>query len=303
MLLFGLSLFLVGITLYRVVSVIDRHSQQQFRSLLASLEILAAAAVSNALVLGSFVRDRGLKKQRYRFDSIAGSSSLDRPAGPRTTMTVRHWGSDADLVEDVGIRLQEGLSADEMPGPRPAPMAIPRASQANHLTPSVDNEDWAFQERSSAEADEMEAKDRHRGMENIPQPKKKAPSRRLSFFDVGGLLDDSTVVSPACHPTSTRQSQGSSSKRFLSRTRTETEKHTVQDNDDDDRQGQNAILNDIGGLLASEPVAPDRRAQSSIDGSGRPPPPPSTQGESSMMRPQDVEKTAPSLNDVGRLLA
>lgn len=319
--LFGLSLFLVGITLYRVVSVIDRHSEQQFRSLLASLEILAAAAVANALVLGSFVRDRGLKKQRYRFDSIAGSSSLDRSARPRATITARHWGSDADLVGDVGIRLHEGLSANEMPGPRPAPMAISRASQAKHLRPSADNEDWeGLQEQSSAEADEMEAKKRHSGMQNMSQQaKKKAPSGQLSFFDVGGLLDDDNAFSTPCNRTSTKQSQASS-KRFLSRTRTgteerignhnqlartrtgteertrhhnqlsrtrtETEEYTAPHN----RQGKNELLRTL--TLGS--VEPNRRNQSSNKGSSRP--------RSSSIRGKGIENTAPSLNDVGKLL-
>lgn len=312
--LFGLSLLLVGITLYRVVSVIDRHSEQQFRSLLASLEILAAAAISNALVLGSFVRDRGLKKQRYRFNSIAGSSSLDRPAGQRATITARHWGSDEDLVRDVGIRLQEGLSASEMPGPRPAPMAIPHASQAKHLTPSVDNENWAgLQEQSSAEADEMEAKNRHNGVENTSQQaRRKAPSRRLSFFDVGGLLDDDNAFPTRYYPTSTKQSQASS-KRFLSRTRTETEEHAVHHNQlsrtrtevedyntHHNRQGNNELLR----TFTSGPVASNRRGQlRSIIGSNRPPPSSSSvRGEKGPMRPKGVENTAPSLNDVGKLL-
>ena len=303
--LFGLSLFLVGITLYRVVSVIDRHSQQQFRSLLASLEILAAAAVSNALVLGSFVRDRGVKKQRYRFDSIAGSSSLDRSTGPRGTITARHWGSDADLVGDVGIRLHEGLSANEMPGPRPAPMAIPRASQAKHLTPGMDNEDWeGLQEQSSAEADEVKAKNRHGGIENSSQQaKKKAPSRRLSFFDVGGLLDDENTFTTPCYPTSTRQSQASN-KRFLSRTRTGTEERTAHQNPlsrtrteteeytaQRNRQGGNELLR----TFTLGAIAPGRRNQSSIKSSSRPPPSSSTRGKG-------VENTAPSLNDIGQLL-
>ena len=294
--LFGLSLFLVGITLYRVVSVIDRHSEQQYRSLLASLEILAAAVVSNALVLGSFVRDRGLKKQRYRFDSIAGSSSLDRSAAPRATLTAqKHWGSDADLVGDLGIKLHEGLSAGGMPVPRPAPVAIPRVSQAKHLRLSADNEDWeGLQEQSSAEAEEIEAKNRHNGIQNTSQPgKKKAPSGGLSFFDVGGLLDDDTVFSTPCNRTSTKQSQASS-KRFLSRTRTgmeqrtghqnplsrtrtETEEYTAPHN----RQGKEELLRTL--TLGS--IAPSRRNRSSNKGFSR-------QGPSSM-RGKGIENSAP----------
>lgn len=286
-LLFGLSLVLVGITLYRVVAVIDRHSEQQFRSLLASLEILAAAAVSNALVLGSFVRDRGAKKQRFRMGSAAGSSSLDRAAGTRRgNLTARHWGSDADLVGDIGIRLQEGLSADERVGPRRAPMAIPLASQANNLTPGVDNENWAFQQQSSLETDEIDAKEGGKDVDNASQSKKNPPRRRLSFFDVGGLLDDNSVALPPCYRASTWQSPGSSSPW------TEADEFTVHRN----RQGSNALLQDIGGLLTSEPAAPTRRQQSSVKDSSR--------REKGVMKSKAAEKNrAPSLNDAGGLLS
>lgn len=279
--------------------MINRHSEQQFRSLLASLEILAAAAVSNALVLGSFVRDRGAKKQRFRLGSATGSSSVDRAAGTRRgNLTARHWGSDADLVGDVGIRLQEGLSADERVGPRPAPMAIPLASQANNLTPSVGNEDWASQEQSSVETDEMDTKQGHKDVDNASQSKKNPPPRRrLSFFDVGGLLDDNSVASPPCYRASTWQSPGSSS-RFPPRT--EADEFTVHRN----RQGKNALLQDIGGLLTSEPAAPNRRQKSSVKDSSRPTPP-SVRREKGVVKPKKAaeENRAPSLNDAGGLLS
>jgi hypothetical protein len=53
--LFLLSIILIAITAYRIPSTISRRSSQQYRSLLASLEILAAAGVSNAIVIGSFI--------------------------------------------------------------------------------------------------------------------------------------------------------------------------------------------------------------------------------------------------------
>ena len=82
--LFGLSLLLVAITIYRIYAVVMSHANQQIRSLIASLEILAATAVSNALVLGSFVRDKGTKKNKFKFGSVGGESNLDRPATART---------------------------------------------------------------------------------------------------------------------------------------------------------------------------------------------------------------------------
>ena len=170
-LLFGLSFILVGITLYRVVGVIDRHSDQQFRSLLASLEILAAAAVSNAVVLGSFIRDRGEKKKRFRFGSTGGSSSLDTASQQRArTITQRHWGSDADLVGDLGMRLRPELEERRDTVARPAPIALPLASQA-HITPKLTlNSNWGFPSRPSADTDETDLKAAGPDPEKPPSP-------------------------------------------------------------------------------------------------------------------------------------
>lgn len=100
-LLFALSLGPVGTTIYRVVYAFRTHGNQQTRSLLASVELLFATTAANALVLGSFVRDRGTKKIKYRADSVTGDS-LDRTSSRRPTIH-RHWGSDEDLVRDLGL--------------------------------------------------------------------------------------------------------------------------------------------------------------------------------------------------------
>ena len=182
-LLFGLSLILVAITVYRVVSVIERHYDQRFRSLLASLEILAAAAVSNALVLGSFVRDRGSKKYRFRFGSTGGHSTLDRSTtAPRRAITARTWGSDADLVGDLGIRLDPELTEKPSSVPRPAPVATSLHSPTNA---------WTFPTRLSLEADETDMKSPVTVREFQPSTSAvpTAP-RHLSYSDVGGLLGE-----------------------------------------------------------------------------------------------------------------
>ena len=249
-LLFGLSLILIGITVYRVFGVIDRHSDQQFRSLFASLEILAAAAVSNALVLGSFVRDRGAKKQRFKFGSVGGSSSLDRATTTRQgTLTARNWGSDADLVGDLGMRLQPELSAQEASIPRPAPVALPLASQARDLTPHVIS-NWTFTNRTSIETDETDMKSSF--PETIPSPAEISilTPRRMSFFDVGGLLEDDATATLPRYPAPISHSRVpplSSSPRLSPHT--EFGEFTIHHC----RQGRDALLQDIGGLLSSEP--------------------------------------------------
>ena len=250
-LLFGLSLILIGITLYRVIAVIDRHSDQQFRSLVASLEILAAAAVSNALVLGSFVRDRGAKKRRFKFGSVAGTSSLDRASCVRPgTLTARNWGSDADLVGDLGMRLEPELSAQQATVPRPAPIALPLASQAKNVTPNVTS-GWPFPKRTSVETDET---DRKPGLpDNGASPAEISiiTPRRMSFFDVGGLLDETPAALPRYPaPLDSRSPQSTSTPRLAPHT--EIEEFTVHHSN---QGGSNALLRDIGGLLSSGPGA------------------------------------------------
>ncbi|KAI4201906.1 MAG: hypothetical protein LQ350_002953 [Teloschistes chrysophthalmus] len=199
-LLFSLSLILIAITIYRVIEVIHRHSDQQFRSLIASLEILAAAAVSNALVLGSFVRDRGVKKQRYRFNSVGGNSSLDRAMTRPRALTARTWGSDADLAGELGMRMQLDLEQQASTvRPRPAPMALPAASHAKNLTPKPKTEagpnGWNSLMNESSESADV----RKKGAVELGDVIEKLPPslsdseivtpQRMSFFDMGGLLD------------------------------------------------------------------------------------------------------------------
>ena len=185
-LLFGLSLILVGITLYRMYATIESHSNQQLRSLIASLEILAAAAVSNALVLGSFVRDRGVKKSKFKFGSTGGESVLDRPTTARTRpRAALSWGSDIDLVSDLGMRLGPEFRHERSEIARPAPAVMP--SEGVIPAPSS----WTFP-RESVETDETDLKARlARNDDSIsPHTTSVLTPRRMSFFDVGGLLGD-----------------------------------------------------------------------------------------------------------------
>lgn len=250
-LLFSLSFTLVAITIYRVIGVIDRHSDQQFRSLLASLEILAAAAVSNAVVLGSFIRDRGEKKKRFRFGSTGGTSSLDVAPQQRTrTITQRNWGSDADLVGDVGMRLGPDLENDREAIPRPAPMALPLASQA-HTTPKIAlNTNWNFPSRPSAESDETDLKATEKGLEKPPSPTEipMPTPRRMSFFDVGGLLDEPHSPTHLHHP----PTQLVSPIQIPHMTHEPLSPTSTQQS----RRGSHALLEDIGGLLSAPASSP-----------------------------------------------
>lgn len=92
---FGLSVFCIAFAGYRVPAVIKDHGSQQYRSLLASFEILTATVVSNAIVINSFARGKGAKRRKF-----SGETGLEGGEGGMVRMS--YWGSDDDLVRDVG---------------------------------------------------------------------------------------------------------------------------------------------------------------------------------------------------------
>jgi hypothetical protein len=199
--LFCLSLVLVAITCYRVPTVIERRGAQPYRSLVASLEILAATAVSNLVVIGSFVRDRGVKKLKYK--RAQGSASVTESMGSsyvrRNTVMQHQWGSDSDLAGDLGIRLDPKLysSAPGAAVPIPAPPVPLMVARTGSLDPTWSfNQDHASDDDHISTVDSLDIKVSPR--EYLPtsqSPRDKPPSssiplsRRVSFFDVGGLLD------------------------------------------------------------------------------------------------------------------
>ena len=287
-LLFSFSLILVGITLYRVTSVIERHSDQQFRSLLASLEILAAAAVSNAVVLGSFIRDRGEKKKRFRFGSTGGSSSLDTANNQQRSrvLTQRHWGSDADLVGDLGIRVARDLEEHASNVPRPAPVALPPAIHAASVTPEIKS-NWNFPSRPSVETDETELKlalqesEKQLDPNEIPTP----TPRRVSFFDVGGLLGEkpsSTPRHPSVSLVSPIEIPHMTHSPSLLPTQPQSEPTPAQYH----RRGSHTLLEDIGGLVPTS--TPQQRPAVTLQSA------PSTRNFSRPQRPTE-EAPLPSI--------
>ncbi|KAB8251645.1 hypothetical protein BDV35DRAFT_338027 [Aspergillus flavus] len=244
--LFALSLILVGITCYRVPSVIGHQGSQQYRSLLASLEILAATAVSNAIVIGSFVRDKGVKKAKFKkaIGSASVSESMDHSSVRRTTITHHHWGSDSDLAGDLGIRLHPDLVSSDHKLPRPAPVVAPCepfTARTGTLDPN-----WSFHRHAPATDDDRSSTTGSLDIKVSPHeyiPTNKTPRKpsgdsvpsspgRVSMFDVGGLLDPSPRSSPP--PTSHMQYQmpppGQTTRA---------------------RSGSTAFLQDVGGLLSA----------------------------------------------------
>lgn len=203
-------------------------------------------------MLGSFVRDRGAKKQRFKFGSIGGSS-LDRGAAHRRgALTARNWGSDADLALDIGIRLEPELHAQELSVPRPAPVVTKSSPQTKSPTTNAVTDTWKFPEPPEpAVTDDIEPNSRSIEDE-ISLAKSPMPTpRQMSFFDIGGLLDDDGT--PALPRYQQAPILNTSNQRSIS-----TPRHPKQAQEDDfaihhtKQGGSNALLQDIGGLLSSE---------------------------------------------------
>jgi len=250
--LFALSLAPVATTIYRVIYVLQTNGSQQTRSLLASVELLFATTAANALVLGSFVRDRGTKKSKYRIDSIAGDS-LDRTPSRRPTVH-RHWGSDEDLVRDLGLGVaREFRDGDEEDRP-------PRLGFWPASTISIDR-NWQFDQQPTVDAASKE--------NSLLRPDQLAPSssqsnstvtpRRVSFMGAGGLLDVETSDATL---RSTRDSVHSSQDP-LSPYRA-TPSPTINASATGLRRGSQTLLQDLSGLL--QPFQPKRARPNSTNG-------------------------------------
>lgn len=213
--LFCLSLILVAITCYRVPLVIRHDGAQPYRSLIASLDILAATAVSNVVVIGSFVRDRGAKKRKYKrnMGSASVTESLDYSYVRRNTVMQHQWGSDCDLAADLGMRLDPKLcsngEASASSHPPPAPPEPLHIARAGSIDPN-----WSFDQRrrrlsnathtSSLQSEEtnvsipssLEFQVTPHEYVRTSQPceghksaASTTSSRQVSFSDVGGLLN------------------------------------------------------------------------------------------------------------------
>ena len=256
---FAFSMILVAITCFRVPSVIQRDGVQGYRSLLASLEILAATAVSNAVVIGSFVRDRGVKKPKFKkpYGPASMSESLE-PGSVRRNLTYHHWGSDADLASDVGFRLEPDLQSTDSRIVRPAPVAAIDPDFTAH-TGDLDR-DWIFNKHrhSAGTMDDRTSVGesigegnvysheylQSQGLDYLPRSSgaldgnSSTSPRKVSFFDVGGLLSPPSPDELRSPPTAWPGRPADSAPS--------ADPHRY-------RPGSLALLQDVGGLLSASP--------------------------------------------------
>ena len=204
--LFSLSLAIVATTLYRVPHVIWAHGSQQLRSLLASVELLFATATGNALVIGSFVRDRGIKKRKFKPGSVADRADAQGPkkiAGfNRRPTLLRHWGSDEDLVRDLGLgvepalrntRESEDLNDEAMIGHRKFTPAPPVAPDMNNWSFSPHRHSAGSSSSGRKKANAADASDASLLPRDNMSPSPTAPRRDSTMSPrEGPFFDDST---------------------------------------------------------------------------------------------------------------
>lgn len=92
----------VALTGYQLPHVINQHFMQSSRSLIASLDIVVATLVSNAIVLLSLLQDKGYKKRKYRPGAQAdlGVKAPFETGRKRSDSSPPQtkWGSDENLV-------------------------------------------------------------------------------------------------------------------------------------------------------------------------------------------------------------
>ncbi|KAG5930234.1 hypothetical protein E4U42_002636 [Claviceps africana] len=237
--LFSLSLAVVGVTIFRLPRTIHAHGRQQYRSLLASVELLFATAAANALVLGSFVRDRGVKKQKFRRGS--GAESFDRSSNPRRMTVHRHWGSDEDLVRGVGLGVDVELRERQLKSPDLESLAYsPKAVLG--LRPEVN---WQGAHRHSPTDESDDSVLAHDNSPGSDIQIRKG-GRGLPFLDVGGLLDESIKGSSSSY----RRGSCTSSSVEPNTCSTAPPPPSVPASNSGLRRGSRALLQDLGGLLA-----------------------------------------------------
>lgn len=277
-LLFALSLALVAVTAYRIPSTIRRGDAQQYRSLLASLEILAAAAVSNSIVIGSFIRDKGVKKAKYRRESTGGSSSLERTMTKRTTITQNHWGSDSDLVGDVGMYLAPDLQSRKsstistMAKPVPPPQDYALAKKGEHAGPSVEDDVSSISTNSTHLKHELGNVERSAGAVSPPVTPKK-----MSFFDVGNLMQSTEKASSAqSSNTAIDSSQRSSFKDFAKAPalpQPQAQRQPQWEQHPSSPENTASSLADVGGLLSATRSSTDADRSTALPLAARQRPP------------------------------
>ncbi|KAI8935370.1 hypothetical protein NX059_007953 [Plenodomus lindquistii] len=255
--LFSLSTILIVVTGARMPLVIERLGVQQFRTVFASSEILAATIVSNAIILGSFLRDRGIKKSKFKAPSTV--DSMERRESARR-FTDNTCSSDEDLARSLGYRTKPELLERSNSVPRPAPVADLDLLSSSRQPGPFTNNSWRFpaQDPNNPQGVGMKIEDIR---DPMPSPR---GGRRVSWFDVGGLLESSApgpspTDSVIAHDFAAQPRRGSrASNSFMPNGRSfppparRSSRLSQQSEDHEMATRPTNLLQDHGGLLSED---------------------------------------------------
>jgi hypothetical protein len=170
------------------------------------------------------------------------SDSIERTTSRRGTIATRQWGSDEDLVRDIGLGVDPELRGAVSHTPRPAPMAI--AGNPSIKPQNTGVEDWAFPDRHSSTSDDLDMMKMSEG-NHSPGASSTMTPRKVSFFDVGGLLEEDTQARRVSSSRTTDTDGESSNHAPLQWTPSYERGLSPAP----PRKGSSALLQDIGGLL------------------------------------------------------
>lgn len=314
--LFSLSAILMGVTGYRIKSVIAHHGKQQYRTVYASGEILGAAAVANAVVIGSFLRDRGVKKQKFKYNST--TDSMERPSRRNTRSNIHADDDESDDDLFHGMCYRSEHDPESPVRPRAAPMALPISpgsrSPVARRDSSMGFRGSYFQDNDDKNARESEDSDNITAVDasvppvaapelsNLPSPRRQ---RTVSFCDVGGLLEDASSQSSTLAPSSPTMN-GTAAQDFA-RFSSSTARRTSDYSASSPRRGSHALLSILSPILqAPKRGSNDSRSPSDsasdITASGGLSPirEPTAPVQGILLRRHDSEQ---DLQDVGGLLS
>jgi hypothetical protein len=261
--LFSTSIALIIITGMRMPEVISNLGRQQYRTIWASSEILASAFVSNFVVIGSFIRDKGTKKNKWKSGSV--SDSIDRASTRRPTIA-QPTDSEEDLFRFLGCRMPEHLQASPELYPRPAPMALPAMSSP--FAPKDTRPDTPRQE--IVEGSDGDVSPTHRSTDNFPLPSPSLSTstgtkKNVSFFDVGGLLETGSLGPPSpsiSHSRSVTLVSSGTSHTIA------TDFATNMSTPPQSRRGSRAFLSDVGAILTPSNSRSDIYSPPPLSGNG-----------------------------------
>lgn len=235
--------------------MIAARGTQQYRTVWASAEILAATFVVNAVTLGSFLRDKGAKKNKYK-RSYSVTESADRASARRPTLATLYQFDDSDdddddaaLFHSMGYGIPAHLRTRKSPTPRPAPPAFSAREGLGIVRET--HEEYELDTREAGGSSESDDSFRAHKLTS-PLPGDVPTTHGPSFFGIGHPLEDSEHGRGRRPPRATTMDSGGaviSAQDFAASIRADS--------------GSCAFLRDVGGMLNTMSVSELRNGASS----------------------------------------